>query len=185
MRRRVLQAEVEGLWQEAGSRMQDASSKMQEAIKIYGRHRLLTFDRDPLTRGPTIEVAHEALLREWGRLRGWLEESRGDVRLQRLLAAAAGEWEAVGREPSYLLQGARLAQFEGWAAGSQVALTGGEIGRSRSIVPFPRSRPSRSWRDHIPIASLPSFRLFSPRELRAFHGSLCPRIGSRWSLFRP
>lgn len=33
-------------------------------------HRLLTFDRDPMTRGPTVEVAHEALLREWGRLRG-------------------------------------------------------------------------------------------------------------------
>ena len=33
------------------------------------RHRLLSFDRDPATRGPTVEVAHEALLGSWERLR--------------------------------------------------------------------------------------------------------------------
>jgi WD40 repeat protein/transcriptional regulator with XRE-family HTH domain len=99
---------------------------VRSVLNLYGRHRLLTFDHDPLTRGPTVEVAHEALLREWGRLHGWLEGSRADLRLQRLLAAAAAEWEGAGREPSYLLRGARLAQFEGWAEGSAVALTGAE-----------------------------------------------------------
>ena len=68
-------------------------------------------------------MAHEALIREWPTLREWLEESRGDMRMQRLLAAAAAEWEGARREPSYLLRGARLAQFEGWAEGSAVALT--------------------------------------------------------------
>src|SRR4029450_10613545 len=37
-------------------------SAMASALGAYGRHRLLTFDRDPSTREPTVEVAHEALL---------------------------------------------------------------------------------------------------------------------------
>jgi hypothetical protein len=48
--------------------------------------------REPWTlRGATVEVAHEAILREWGRLREWLAESRADVRLQRQLALAAAD----------------------------------------------------------------------------------------------
>jgi hypothetical protein len=96
---------------------------MDRAIDAYGRARLLSFDRDPITREPTIEVAHEALLREWGRLRAWLEAGRADVRAQRALAAAAAEWVAAGREVSYLLAGARLAQFDDWAAQTELALT--------------------------------------------------------------
>jgi hypothetical protein len=96
---------------------------MDHIIDAFGRSRLLLFDRDPATRIPTVEVAHEALLREWARLREWLDQSRADVRMQRLLAASAGEWVQAERDPGYLLGGTRLAQFEGWASGSDVALT--------------------------------------------------------------
>jgi len=84
---------------------------------------LLSFDHDPLTRGATVEVAHESLLREWTRLRDWLNESRADVRIQRQLATAAREWQTAGGDPSFLLTGARLEQFEGWALNTTVALT--------------------------------------------------------------
>jgi WD40 repeat protein len=138
-RRRVLRAEVEALTSGAtgdgrpetglenpvpSPRSPVVDSKaIAEVIEAFGRWRLLSFDRDPLTREPTVEVAHEALLREWGRLREWLDASRADVRLQRLLAVAAAEWIAANRDLSFLLHGGRLAQFEGWAAGSVVALT--------------------------------------------------------------
>jgi WD40 repeat protein/DNA-binding SARP family transcriptional activator len=79
--------------------------------------RLITTERE------MVQVAHEALIREWPRLREWLEESRNDVRMQRLLAEAAAEWEGAGRDPSYLLRGARLDQFEGWARETGLALT--------------------------------------------------------------
>jgi len=75
---------------------------VKAVIESFGKHRLLTFDRDPITRGPTVEVAHEALLREWPRLREWLNESRADVRLQRQLGLAAAEWQSVNREVSFL-----------------------------------------------------------------------------------
>jgi WD40 repeat protein/transcriptional regulator with XRE-family HTH domain len=97
-----------------------------KVIDLYGQARLLTFDRDPLTREPTIEVAHEALLREWERLREWLETSRSDVRTQRLLAAAALEWSQHGHDPGFLSGGARLAQFAALAESSNLALNADE-----------------------------------------------------------
>jgi WD40 repeat protein len=99
---------------------------VDKVIDTYGQYRLLTFDRDPITRGATVEVAHEALIRTWGRLRDWLDASRDDLRLQRRLAAAALEWSHAGRDPSYLASGVRLEQFADWAASTQLALNADE-----------------------------------------------------------
>ena len=79
-----------------------------------------------MTRAPTVEVAHEALLNEWCRLREWLDESRADIRMQRVLGNAAGEWLEADREAGYLLRGSRLDQFEAWVAGTDLALTADE-----------------------------------------------------------
>lgn len=121
-RRRVRRSELEALALDRGQ----SSPAVERVLQAFGTARLLAFDRDPQTRGPTVEVAHEALLREWSRLREWLDESRADLRLQRALGEAAGEWQANGREPSFLLRGARLQQFDGWAQATSLALTGGE-----------------------------------------------------------
>jgi WD40 repeat protein/DNA-binding SARP family transcriptional activator len=117
-RRRVLRRELLSLG--------DEPERMERLFDTFGLARLLTFDRDPLTNGATVEVAHEALLREWGRLGDWLDESRADVRLQRLLAGAAAEWTAAGRDPGFLLRGSRLEQFAGWAGETGLALADDE-----------------------------------------------------------
>jgi WD40 repeat protein/serine/threonine protein kinase/DNA-binding XRE family transcriptional regulator len=122
-RRRVLRSELEAL---NDASIQNPTSKIQNVLDVFGKHRLLTFDRDPITRGPTVEVAHEALLREWPRLREWLNESRADVRLQRKLAEEAAQWNGAQRDTSYLLIGAHLEQFEGWVLSTSIALTGDE-----------------------------------------------------------
>ncbi len=114
-RRRVLRAEL-------GSLEVDPIA-MDSAIGSFGAHRLLSFDRDSATRGSTVEVAHEALLREWGRLRGWVEGAREDVRTHRRLAAAASEWMEAGRDPSFLLRGDRLIRFDVWTTSSALAVT--------------------------------------------------------------
>jgi serine/threonine protein kinase/DNA-binding SARP family transcriptional activator/uncharacterized protein with WD repeat len=118
-RRRVLRAELEDL----AIPTSNQKSILTEILDVFGRYRLLTFDRDPITHGPTVEVAHEALLREWGRFREWINESRADVRLQRLLANAASEWENANRDESFLLTGAHLAQYEGWSQTTSLTLT--------------------------------------------------------------
>jgi WD40 repeat protein/DNA-binding SARP family transcriptional activator len=125
-RRRALRSELfslAGEWRSGGA---GEKSAITQVIDRFGAARFLTFDHDPQTRAPTVEVAHEALLREWPRLRGWLAESRDDVRWQRLLAVAAAEWQQAEQEEGYFLHGSRLDQFESWAAGSSVALTAAE-----------------------------------------------------------
>ena len=117
-RRRVLRDELESLGAD--------KKQLTTVIDTFGHARLLSFDRDPITHGATIEVAHEALLREWTRLREWLNQSRSDVRLQRQLAVAANEWQNAKQDISFLMTGARLEQFEGWAGNTTVALTQNE-----------------------------------------------------------
>src|SRR2546423_1630794 len=95
-----------------------------------GWARLLTFDHDPASREPTVEVAHEALLREWPRLGEWLAASRERLLVQRRMMFSAAEWQHSGRESSFLATGARLAQFAELAqnadGGAALALTAGE-----------------------------------------------------------
>ncbi|MCA9948552.1 MAG: protein kinase [Anaerolineales bacterium] len=126
-RRRVALAELEAVTtvQPLLRNSSDTSTQSYQSsiINQYGRYRLLTFDRDPTNRTPTVEVAHESLLREWPRLRGWLDESRADLRQQRLLASATVEWLAAEQNEGFLLRNGRLAQFSGWAESSSVALT--------------------------------------------------------------
>jgi serine/threonine protein kinase/WD40 repeat protein len=114
-RRRVPQAELLAL-----SADEDL---VDEVIDIFAAYRLLTLDHDLTSRRPTVEVAHEALLREWDRLHGWLDESRADLRLRRQLARAAEEWRQAGEDPSFLLRGTRLEQFEAWRQTTELALT--------------------------------------------------------------
>lgn len=64
----------------------------------------------------SVEVAHEALIHEWPRLRQWMEEGREAVLLHRHLTVAAQEWEAMDRDPGELYRGARLAQAREWAS---------------------------------------------------------------------
>jgi serine/threonine protein kinase/DNA-binding XRE family transcriptional regulator len=99
---------------------------MDNVIDLYGRYRLLTFDRDPITREPTVEVAHEALIRAWSRLRAWLDTSRDNLQIQRRLATAAAEWGGSGHDPSFLAAGARLEQFAALAQAGTIALNADE-----------------------------------------------------------
>lgn len=114
-RRRILRDELESL--------AVGNSHLSAVMDVFGKARLLTFDHDPITRSATVEVAHEALLREWPRLREWLNESRADVRTQRQLNTAVQEWNAAQHDPSFLMTGSRLEQFEGWSSNTTIALT--------------------------------------------------------------
>ncbi|MDY6936948.1 MAG: pentapeptide repeat-containing protein [Cyanobacteriota bacterium] len=58
--------------------------------------------------GEIVEVAHEALIRNWGELQEWLDESREALRQKRKIERAAQEWEAGGKQKGYLLQGRPL-----------------------------------------------------------------------------
>lgn len=115
LRRRVRRSELESPGIDARS--------LDQALQVFGSHRLLTFDLDPVTSGPTVEVAHEALLREWPRLRSWVEDQRGNLIVRKNLGQALKEWKQSGEDSSYLPMGGRLAQFDDWAAHTSLSLT--------------------------------------------------------------
>jgi hypothetical protein len=52
--------------------------------------------------GSQVEVAHEALIRNWPRLRGWLETDRVGLRLRQEVGDAARAWEEQGRVDGFL-----------------------------------------------------------------------------------
>ncbi len=112
-RRIVLVSELESL----GSPRQVAL-----VLEAFGRHRLLTFDRDPISRTPTVEIAHEALLREWGLFRNLVEDNRDGIRLLHTLSTTAALWEE-SRDPSELFRGTRLDSTLHWIAKSGTQLS--------------------------------------------------------------
>lgn len=61
-----------------------------------------------------VEVAHEALIREWPTLRNWLDANREQLLRQRELTEAAYTWEELGRDDGALFRGARLQQTLSW-----------------------------------------------------------------------
>ena len=87
----------------------DHDPDMGAALRVLTEARLLT------TAEATVEVAHETLLGQWPRLRGWLEEDTQGRALHRHLTQAAQEWQAGGRDPTELYRGARLAAALDWA----------------------------------------------------------------------
>ena len=77
-------------------------------IDRWANARLLTLDRHPQSRLPTAELAHEALLHEWPRLRGWIEEDRETIVVRGQLREAAASWIDLDRDEGTLYRGTRL-----------------------------------------------------------------------------
>ncbi|SDN01165.1 nSTAND1 domain-containing NTPase [Allokutzneria albata] len=89
-------------------------------LDAFAAARLLTVDEG------AVEIAHEALISSWPRLTGWIAEDREGHRVHQRLAVAAADWNELGRDPSALYRGTRLAVAREWAAGDKVVLSSSE-----------------------------------------------------------
>jgi WD40 repeat protein/class 3 adenylate cyclase len=105
-RRRVSRAELD--------LSQDAV--LASVVERLTEDRLLTADET------SVEIAHEALLREWPRLEGWLADDAHGRELREHLIESAKRWDEAGREPAELYRGPRLAATLDWAAPRAVEL---------------------------------------------------------------
>ncbi|MGZ3472092.1 MAG: formylglycine-generating enzyme family protein, partial [Isosphaeraceae bacterium] len=104
----------------------DAKS-VESVISRLADARLITTWADPKDPGKTsVEVAHEALIRGWTQLRGWIDEDRAGLRLHLQLTAAAHEWEKQAGDAGYLYQGTPLAVAREWAEAHPQELNFGE-----------------------------------------------------------
>jgi DNA-binding SARP family transcriptional activator len=82
--------------------------------------RLLTTDEE------SVQLSHEALAREWPRLKEWLADDVEGQRIMRHLASAAAAWDAMERPDSELYRGGRLTTAQHWRDAASPALTAAE-----------------------------------------------------------
>jgi formylglycine-generating enzyme required for sulfatase activity len=94
---------------------------LQQTADAFVDARLLVSDQSGAAR--TLEVSHEALIREWDRLRDWLHEAREDVTLMKRIAADAAEWAAKGQPEEAVYRGRRLREAQDWAANNTANAT--------------------------------------------------------------
>ncbi|MFF1299514.1 MULTISPECIES: hypothetical protein [unclassified Streptomyces] len=88
-------------------------------VERLARARLLTADEDG------VQLAHEALITCWPRLRDWIEEDREWLCHHRRLAEETRLWLEHDRDPGALIRGSRLARAEAVFTGEPT----GERGR--------------------------------------------------------
>jgi WD40 repeat protein len=73
--------------------------------------------------GQTYEVAHEAVIRNWPQLAGWLQEDRADKLLARQIERDAARWQERGGDASDLYRGLRLREAAGWLQAQRAEAT--------------------------------------------------------------
>jgi TIR domain len=76
-------------------------------IRRLADARLLVTARNSATGEETVEVTHEALIRNWALLRGWVDQDREFLRSKARIEAAAALWEGEKRDASRLLSAGR------------------------------------------------------------------------------
>lgn len=76
--------------------------------------RLVVTGKDQLTGKETVEIIHEALIREWKNLREWIKTDRAFLIWQDKLGVRMAQWENSCKDESALLRGSLLVEAEKW-----------------------------------------------------------------------
>jgi hypothetical protein len=87
----------------------------EAVIERFAQARLLTTD-ETSSGQEVVDVAHEALIRGWPKLRGWVEENPTALRVHRELTEATERWDHEGRKRGYLYGGPRLDEAKALAS---------------------------------------------------------------------
>jgi WD40 repeat protein/DNA-binding SARP family transcriptional activator len=125
--------------------LEDGSGAVESVIGLLAHARLLTVSAG------TVEFAHEALLREWPRLREWIEAGRDDLKIHRSVGSATHEWSRLDRDDDALLRGAPLAEAREWAERADPGPTQAEREYLDASLARER-RDRRAHRRHLAIA---------------------------------
>jgi formylglycine-generating enzyme required for sulfatase activity len=95
------------------ARVSEIPAECRPLLQELVEQRLLTTDVDKHTGDSTIEPAHEALLRQWGLVDGWLTEDAALLAVLDAVRRAAREWRESGKSNAWLAHSAdRLAAAE-------------------------------------------------------------------------
>ena len=136
----------------------DSSVTINLLNKLADARLIVKTDKD-------VEVAHEALIRHWERLRIWLNEDREGLQLRDHLSDSARQWESRGRDAGELYRGVRLKQIQKWIKdhGDQVSSLEGEFLKASQNV---KKRERLRWVSLAGVAAiLLLWAIFFPMQL--------------------
>jgi hypothetical protein len=88
------------------ARLSEIPVQARPLVDLLVDQRLLSTDIAKDTNENTVEPAHEALLRQWGLLQGWLAEDAGLLSVMDGIKRASRDWAANGKKQSWLVHGA-------------------------------------------------------------------------------
>ena len=80
--------------------------EVDAVLEAFAASRLVMLDDG------AAQLAHDALLRAWPKLRGWLAEDQAAWALYGQLAEAAARWRDSGRDASFVYRGGQLAAVQ-------------------------------------------------------------------------
>lgn len=101
----------------------NAQALVQRLIKA----RVLTSDHDPETHRAWVEVAHEAVLREWDLFKQWLSNYLAFKLWRERLKVKEREWREANHDKDLLLRGSKLLVAEEYLKAHEVVLKQREI----------------------------------------------------------
>lgn len=78
----------------------------------FVRERLIRLTAGDSPEEDQLEIAHEALVNNWPRLIGWVEDARASLRHRLRVTEMAEQWESLDRDSSALLRGLVLEEAQ-------------------------------------------------------------------------
>lgn len=102
----------EGKGQDARRRVPLSEFAAQRVVAALAEAKLLTVARDEALGEEVVEIAQDATLRHWDRLKVWLDKDREFLLWRQQLRSSMASWEKGERQLAYLLNGSALKTAE-------------------------------------------------------------------------
>jgi WD domain, G-beta repeat len=150
------------------ARWHDLPSKSHPLLERLAKARLVIVSQQGDDR--MVEVAHEALLRKWPRLRAWLDEAREFLAGKQQLEVDLRDWERATKadKPDALLAGLKLHRAQGWLLARPQQLSEKErVYIQASIDQAERRRRIVTWGSIAAAAVLACVAVFAGLQWRA------------------
>ena len=110
--------------------------------------RLLVTDRDA-DGHETVEVVHEALIRNWGLFKQWMADDRTFRAWQERLRTALRQWEEAQRSEGAFLQGIPLAEAESWLSQRPTNLSQNERSYIQAGIAFRENQSAEREKERL------------------------------------
>lgn len=139
-------------------------TSLRPLVTSLATQRLLVTNTIAGSQTETVEVAHEALIRHWQRLKEWLNQDREFLLWRERLRTAREEWLRTNQDKDDVLRGAILSEAERWL-GQRSELTDDERAYITQSVSA-RTKQERRRRRVLVGSNIQKARLLARTSLR-------------------